>query len=179
MLPSLLTNVINGCTFMTHEPSQQCEKGRTPQPCTRVAWPVRRAARCRGAVGRTVLNLPTAGLPLPSTSSAAQTASSGERSQAGIYGQAPGEFDQARQVLCDSQGPVLERGGEPGIARAIGTRTRAWVSRSRLGDVLCTWNIDLIVCCQRSWLRSIRHWSPRIAGQRGQRSRSRQSQHRR
>src|ERR1043165_9028643 len=59
----------------------------------------------------------------------------------------PGESKLAFTVP-DSAGPgvrlqeevVHQRGGQPGVARAVAARARAWVSRGQLGRVPVVWN---------------------------------------
>ena len=174
MVASDLTNVINGCTFVTNE-SQRHRKGGASQPCARVASSVRRIAGRSRTSGQAVLDLSTTSLSLSATRPAAETAGSGGRIQNGIYGQTSGEFNRTDKVVCRPERAVVERCGESRVARFVRTRARAWVSRSRFGDALWSWNTDLIVCWKRSWLRSTRCWFLRIAIESEQHSRKRQS----
>ncbi len=100
--------------------------------------------------GQAVLDLSTTSLSLSATRPAAETAGSGGRIQNGIYGQTSGEFNRTDKVVCRPERAVVERCGESRVARFVRTRARAWVSRSRFGDALWSWNTDLIVCWKRS-----------------------------
>ncbi len=68
--------------------------------------------------------------------------------------------------VCYSQKDLVhQRGGQPSVARAAATRTRAWVSRNQIGTVPCSWNIDSTVCCQTSSRTCISYSSPTGASQ--------------
>ena len=60
---------------------------------------------------------------------------------------------------------VHQRGGQPGVARAVAARARAWVSRRQLGREPAAWNIDLIVCCRTNLHRHTSCWCRTNGGQ--------------
>src|ERR1700694_2061117 len=145
---------------MTYEPCQRSAESRASQPRPRPAAAVRSTARGSRAVSARVCDIPTTGLSLPTTSSADEAAGPGSREggEAGVYGQALAQFDSTSTVVRQRERVVDQRSGQSGLARTAARRARAWLSRSQLRDALCSWNIASIVCCQKSWPRSIRYW---------------------
>lgn len=164
MTPQHLRNVIRGCIVMTYGPRQQCPKGRAPQSSSRPATRIRSTPRRRRVFGAGLFDLSAAGVSLPPTSGAAQTAPSGQRAQTGIYGQAATRLNPTRAVVRICQEPSHQRSGQPCFGGVAAAGARSWLNRGRFGNVLCIWNIVLIGCCQTSWRRPIRCWCPTSAG---------------
>ena len=163
---TLLTRDIDGCIYVTYGTSQRRAESRASQPRPRLAAAVQATARSSRAVGPGVCDITTTGLSLSATSAAVEKAGSGagERSEESIYRQAVAQFNSASEAVRDSAGIVAQRSSQSGLADTVSERARAWLSRSPLRAALCSWNIASIVCCQRSWLRSTRHWFPTNAG---------------
>src|SRR5712691_895997 len=175
----VLTCDIDGCIHMTYGPGQRRAESRASQPRPRPAAAVRATARSSRAVGPGVCDITTTGLSLSATSAAVEKAGAGERSEEGIYRQALAQFNSASEAVRNGEGIVDQRGSQSGLAGTASERARAWLSRSPLRAALCSWNIASIVCCQTSWLRSIRHWCPTNAGLLEECLRQRQGQPRR
>src|ERR1700730_26779 len=156
----LLTYDIDVCMYMTYGSSQRRAESRASEPGPRAAAGVRRTARGGRAVSWGLCDLPTTGLSLSATSSAAEAASAGERGEVGIYGQALKQFDSTSAVVRQRERVVDQQSGQSGLAGTATRRGKAWLSRSQLRPELCGWNMALIVCYQRNWPRSTRHWYP-------------------
>jgi len=151
--------------FMTDAACQRCPEGRAPQSRTGLAPPSRSTFRCRRSHGARLRHFAASGLPLPRTSSATAAACSAGRSQAGIYSQASTQPDSAGSDVRYNETIVHQRGGQPGVARAVAARARAWVSRGQLGREPAAWNINLIVCCWTNWHRHTTCWCRTNGGQ--------------
>jgi hypothetical protein len=160
-----LTFVVYGCIFMTYAARQRVRKSRAPQSRARPVAARRSTLRCGRTVGPRLLHFAASGLSLPRRSSATETAGPAQRSQTGIYRQTATQPGPARPQVCCSQRIVHQRGGQPSVARAAATRTRAWVSRNQIGNVPCSWNIDSTVCCRTSSRTCISYSSPIGASQ--------------
>ena len=133
--------------FMTDAACQRCSESRATQSRTGPASPGGPAIRCGQATCEGMFHIPSSSPSLSRTSSASEVASSGQRSQAGIHRQASPQSGPTRAHVCRGQRIVHQRGGQPSVARAAATRTRAWVRRNQVGNAPSSWNIDLTVCC--------------------------------
>ena len=138
--------------FMTDASRQRDPEDGTPQSRARPVAAGRSSLRGGRTIGPCLFHIASPSLSLPRTSSAAETAGPTNRSQTGIHRQASTQPGPASPGICCGQRIVHQRGGQPSVARAAATRTRAWVSRNQFGDGLWSWNIDSIVCCQTSSL---------------------------
>jgi hypothetical protein len=162
-----------GCMFMTDAACQRCSEGRAPQSRTGPASARRPTFRCCRAAGVGLFHFAASSLSLPRTSSATEGACSARRSQTGIYGQASTHPDSASPGVRYYETIVHQRGSQPGVARAVAARARAWVSRSQVGNGPVGWSIDSIVCCRTSWRKStVVGAGPTAASRRNQRKNS-------
>src|SRR5260370_1850930 len=97
---------------MTYGPCQRCAESRASQPRARAAATVRPTARGSRAVGAGVCDIPTTGVSLSGTSSGAEGAAPGERSENGFYRQALAQFDTASAAVRQGAGAVNQRSGQ-------------------------------------------------------------------
>jgi hypothetical protein len=150
-----LTGVIYGCIVMTYGARQRCPKSGTSESRSPDAAAVRSTARCGGAFGARLLHFSSTSLSLSAASPAVERSSTGKRSQAGIHGKAPTEFDSAGAVVRICQKNLDQRSRDPSAVGAPATRGRSWLSRSRSWRTDFSWSITLIACCQTNWLKCI------------------------
>jgi hypothetical protein len=133
--------------FMTGATRQRDPEDRTPQSRARPVAACRSTLRRSRTVGPGLFHFAASSLSVPRTSSTAERAASAQRSQTGIHRQASPQPGPTRTHVCRGQRIVHQRGGQPSVARAAATRTRAWVRRNQVGSAPYSWNIDLTVCC--------------------------------
>ena len=157
---SSLTDVIYGCIVMTYGARQRCPKRGTSEPRSRATARVRSTARCGRAFGTRLLHFSSTSLSLSAASPAVERSSTGQRSQAGIHGKAPRQFDSAGAIVRICQKNLDQRSRHPSAVGAPATRGRSWLSRSRSRRADFSWSIALIACCQTNWLRCISYWYP-------------------
>jgi hypothetical protein len=150
---------------MTSAARQRYPKSRAPQSLPGLASPSRATLRCGRTPGAGLLHLATSSLPLPQTSSATESAGSTRRIQTSIYSQASTQPDSAGPGVRHQEAIIHQRGRQPGVARAVAARARAWVSRGQLGREPANWNTDLIVCCRTNWHRHTSCWCRTNGGQ--------------
>ena len=150
--------VVRGCMFMTDAARERCPEGRAPQSRTDTASASQSTFRCGRAIGRRLLHFAASSLPLPGTRAAIEGACSAWRSQIGIYRQASTQPDSAGPSVRHNETIVHQRGGQPGVARAVSARARAWVSRNQFGNGTCSWNIGSTVYCQISRRKPTSYW---------------------
>src|SRR5271169_4304522 len=123
-----LIDVIYGCINMTYAPCQSRAQGKTSQSCSGPAAAVSAFSRRRLPYGAGQRPLSTPGLSLSATSSAFETAASGERSQSRFHREGFSQIGKASSDSCPGGWFVLERVREPGVVGAAGAETRAWLS---------------------------------------------------
>jgi hypothetical protein len=151
-------SVVTGCIFMTDAARQQCPESRAPQSRADLTSASRATLRCGRTPGTGLLHLATPSLPLPQTSSETERAGSTRRIETSIHSETSTQPDSAGPGVRHKETIVHQRGCQPGVARAVAARARAWVSRGQLGREPVAWNIDLIVCCRTDWRRHTSCW---------------------
>jgi hypothetical protein len=159
-----LTYVTSGCSLVTYGPRQRCPKGRTSKPCSHATAGIRAGAGRRRAIGTGVFHLSAASLSIPAAGRAIEAAGRGERVEAGVYRQAPTQFDPAGAVVCICQTNPDQRGRDSSAPGVPATRGRSWLSRGRSRRDVFSWNIGLIACCRTSWRRHMSCWCPTADG---------------
>jgi hypothetical protein len=159
-----LTNVIYGFTVMTYGARQRRPKGRTSESCSRSAAAVRSTSRCSRAIGAGLFDFASSSLSLSTAGPRVEGASSGERIQVGVHGQASTPFDSARAVVRLCQKDLDQRSRESSARGVLITRGRSWLSQSRSRRATFSWSIALIACCPTSWLRYISYSCPSGGG---------------
>jgi hypothetical protein len=157
--------VVTGCIFMADAACQRCPEGRAPQSRTDLTSSSRATLRCGRTPGAGLLHLAAPSLPLPRTGSATEGAGSTRRIETGIHSETSTRPDSAGPGVRHKETFVHQRGGQPGVARAVAARARAWVSRGQLGREPAAWNIDLIVCCRTNLHRHTSCWCRTNGGQ--------------
>lgn len=159
-----LTYVTQSCIYMTYGPRQRCPESRASESRSGPAATGRPTARGCRAVGARLFHLPPAGLSVPPASRAIESASGGQRAQAGVHGEASAHCDSACAVVRIRQRIIHQRSRQPGVAGPAAATAWAWLSRSRFGRAPWHGNIASTGCCPRSWRRFIRCWCPTSAG---------------
>ena len=160
----LLTCVTKGRIYMTYGPRQRCPKGRAAQSG---AHPVARPpapARCRRTSRPSLLHLPAPGLSLPRASAPTQTPRSGRRCQDFLHRQSLAHLGRQTPYVRRFHRIDLERDRHSGLLGRTPSRGRSWLT-GRVDHGRCGWNINLIGCCRRNWLRLMNYSYPSRPGQ--------------
>ena len=150
-----LTYVITGCIVMTYGPRQRRPKSRASEPRTRAIRAIRRTPRCCRATSAGMLHFSSASVQLRAAGPALKGTGSCERSQTGVHGKAPTQFDSAGTVVRICQEDIDQRSRDSSAASVPATRGRSWLSRNQPRRAVFNLSIVLIACRQTSSLRYI------------------------
>jgi hypothetical protein len=159
-----LTRVICGCIVMTYGSRQRGRESRAAESCSRPAAADRSTARGCRAIGARLFHFSPTSVSIPAAGAKAERASSCERAKAGVYRQAPTQFDPAGAVVRICQTNLDQRGRDSSAPGVPATRGRSWLSRRRSRHDVFSWNIGSIACCRTNWLRHISCWCPTVDG---------------
>jgi len=159
-----LTCVINRRTIMTDGSCQRYPESRAAQLGSHPAARTRATARGRRTSRRSLFHLQAPGLSLSPAGAATETAGSGRRSQSLLHDQALPHSGGKAPDVRSFDGIDLERDRQPGIAGCIASRGRSWLTARRLNHGYCGWNISLIGCWRRNWLRPMNCLCPNRSG---------------
>src|SRR6266542_2400195 len=151
-------DVVRGCIFMTDAARQRYLKSRAPPSRTDLTSASRATLRCGRTPGAGLLHLAAPSLPLPRTGSATEGAGSPRPIETGIHRETSRRPDSAGPGVRHKKTIVPQRGGQPGVARGVAARARAWVSRDQRGREPAAWSTDWIVGCRTNWHRHISCW---------------------
>jgi len=152
-MKKFLTCDINSLTYMSYVPCQRYSKGRAAQSGSHPTPPARATAPSRRTPGPRLVHLQAPSLSLSSACSATQATDSRGRCQGLFY----------RQALASSSGNApyvrglnrldLERDRQPSVAGGATSWGRPWLTARQVGNERCGWNINLMGCGRRNWLR--------------------------
>ncbi len=149
---------------MSHAQSQRYAEGRATQPCARSA-----ASQATSDCGRRacsgMLHFPSTGVSLPGAGTAPERAGSRFGSQARFYCQAFPDPHRQTQGLCIFDGSDPERNRQPSCFDFAQPRAKTWLKSRRMASGWpFGWNIGLIACWLRNWLKPMNCWCLNGAG---------------
>ena len=152
-MKNLLTCDINRRIYMSNGTRQRCSKSRSAQSGAHP--PPRACATSRGCrtLGSRVVGDQASSLSLSAACSATPATCPGTRRQGLLYRQAlapsGGNAPDVRRL--DRLDP--ERDRQPRRAGGTASWGRPWLTIRQVGNERCGWNINLIGCGRRNWLR--------------------------
>ena len=152
----LLTDGINGRTYMTYGARHRNPEGRAAQLGAHVSAAARRLGYSRRSAGPGVLHFSAPGLSLSRTSAAVEAPRPGRRRQDVVHHQALPQSDRAAAELCGRDRAYPERDREPRRTGRVASRGRAWLTGRRISDGRYGWTINLIGCWRKSWHRRMK-----------------------
>jgi hypothetical protein len=163
-MKKFLTCDVNRRTYMSYGPRHGCSEGRAAQLGSHPVARTGSSARGRRTPCPGLLHLQTPSLSLSRAGSATQTPASGRRCQSLFYGQAFAPFGGKTPDVRHLNRLEVERHRQPSVAGGTASWGRPWLTTCQFGKERFTWNINLIACGRRNWLRLISASCPRRSG---------------
>jgi hypothetical protein len=163
----ILTDVLKSYTYMSDGPREPRRDGAAPQSGAELVAAIGQLRAGGPQIGPIMRPLSSTGLSISSPGRAAQGASASGLCEDPFHGQAPGESRQAPPSIRQAKPLYVERGGQPGCDRVVGSRARAWLRDGTLPDNISDTNIALIGCWSKSWYKRMTFWYQTNSGRWG------------
>ena len=150
--------------YMSYGAGQRCPKSRAAQSGSHPAARTQPPARGGRPPRPDLCHLQALGLSLSRAGAATETARSGRRCQSVLHREAFARSGGENPDIRRLDRVDAERDGQPSLAIGAASRGRPWLTARRISNGHCGWNINLIGCWRRNWLRHMSCSCPTRSG---------------